>query len=76
MDRCIEERNLTGEQWAELEAFDEIEGLGYSRRDDARAKRHTSLLLWAQGEKDLDDDLFDYLPRTQDPPTDDLERLL
>lgn len=74
--RAIEELNLSGFELAELQAYDDLWGIGYSRRDDARMTRHTSLLLQADGVKDIEADLFDYTPRTDDPPTDDLERRL
>ena len=78
VDKCIEELNLTAEQWAELEAYDDLYGLGHSRRNDEREVCHTRLKMWAAGTKadDIDDKMFDYLPKTNDPPTDDLERML
>ena len=78
VDRRIEELNLTAEQWAELEAYDDLYGLGHSRRNDEREVCHTRLKMMAAGTKaeDIDREVFDYLPKRHDPPTDGLERML
>ena len=65
------EENLSGSEMIELEAYDELIGIG-SRREDRRAKRHVGLLV----QSDIQPEWLDYLPPMRDPPTDDLERSL
>lgn len=69
-EQAVSELNLTGEQIAELQAYDELFGIGYSKRDDHRATAMTALLMQSNGAEKLESDWFRYLPETHDPPPD------